>query len=65
MTEAVKISEKDFFINYKLNRVQIRCDEKNKAAAAVAKRCGYKLYAILRENKYVNYYKSFRNTLVF
>lgn len=65
MTEAVKILEKEFFVNHKLNRIQIKCDEKNKASMSVAERCGYRLEGTLREDVYCSHLKSFRNTLLF
>lgn len=64
-TEAVKILEKEFFENYKLNRIQIKCDDTNKASAGVAKKCGYKLDGKIREDEYNKYQKRFVNTLVF
>lgn len=65
MTEAVKLLEKEFFENFKLNRIQIKCDEKNLASAGVVKKCGYILEGKNRKNVYVDYYKDFRDTLVF
>lgn len=64
-TEAVKILEKEFFENFKLNRIQIRCDDTNKASAGVAKKCGYKFEGKLREDAFDEYRKEFRSTLVF
>jgi ribosomal-protein-serine acetyltransferase len=64
-TEAVRILEKEFFINHSLNRIQIKCDEKNVASAGVAKKCGYVFEGKHRENFYSEYFKGFRNTLVF
>jgi len=64
-TEAVKIMEKEFFTNGNLNRIQIRCDEKNIASSGVAKKCGYIFEGKHREDSYNNYFKGFRSTLVF
>jgi len=65
MTEAVKILEKEFFENFKLNRIQIKCNDLNKASAGVAKKCGYKLEGKIREDAYDEYRKKFSNTLIF
>lgn len=65
VTEAVKILEKEFFENFKLNRIQIKCDDTNKASAGVAKKCGYKLEGKIREDAYDEYRKEFRSTLIF
>jgi RimJ/RimL family protein N-acetyltransferase len=64
MTEAVKIVEKEFFTNG-LNRIQIKCDERNIASSGVAKKCGYVFEGKFREDSYSEYFKDFRNTLVF
>lgn len=65
MAEAVKIIENEFFENFQLNRLQIKCDEQNKASIGVAKKCRYKLEGKHREDSYSEYFKGFRNTLVF
>jgi RimJ/RimL family protein N-acetyltransferase len=65
MTEAVKILEKEVFEEMKLNRIQIKCDEKNKASSGVAKKCGYKYEGKLREDIFSEHFNIFRNTLVF
>jgi len=65
MTEAVRILEKEFFTNVNLNRIQIKCDERNIASAGVAKKCAYVLEGKYREDTYSEYFKDFRNTLVF
>jgi ribosomal-protein-serine acetyltransferase len=64
VTEAVKIIEKEFFANG-LNRIQIKCDERNTASAGVAKKCEYVFEGKFREDSYSEYFKDFRNTLVF
>ena len=65
MTEAVKLVEKEFFINYGLHRIQIRCDEKNLASAGVAKKCAYVFEGKRREDNYSKHFKNYRSTLVF
>lgn len=65
MTEAVKILEKEAFENFKLNRIQIKCDERNIASAGVAKKCGYILEWKLRECVFVEYFDDLRSDLYF
>ena len=65
MTEAVKILEKELFNTLDLNRIQIRCDDKNKGSEGVIKKCGYKLEGKSREDTVCDYTKTFRSTLVF
>lgn len=65
MTEAVRILEKEVFENLGLNRIRICCDQANEASATVAKKCGYCLEGIFREDNFNNYFDGFRNTLVF
>jgi ribosomal-protein-serine acetyltransferase len=62
-TEAVKIIDQEFFTNF--NRIQIKCDEQNKASSGVAKKCGYKFEGKLREDTWSEYFRDFRNILVF
>jgi RimJ/RimL family protein N-acetyltransferase len=64
VSEAVKLLEKEFFTNG-LNRIQIKCDERNLASSGVAQKCGYVLEGKLREDSYSEHFKDFRNTLVF
>lgn len=64
-TEAVKIIEKEFFENFNINRIQIKCDEQNYASSGVAKKCGYQLEGKIREDSFNEYFNEFRNTLVF
>lgn len=64
-TEAVKILEKYAFEKAKLNRIQIRCDEENKASAGVALKCGYKKEGTIRESSFSEYFNNFRNMLIF
>lgn len=63
-TEAVKIIEKEFF-SKGLNRIQIKCDEENIASSKLAEKCDYILEGKSREDSYSNYFKKFRNTLIF
>ena len=65
MTEAVRILEKEAFENMDINRIQIRCDERNKASFGVAKKCDYKYEGKLREDDFSEYFNDLRNTLVF
>lgn len=65
MTEAVKIIEKEAFEKMKLNRIQIKCDERNKASFGVAKKCGYKYEGKFREYAFSEHFNDFRNTLIF
>lgn len=65
MTEAVGVIEKEFFLNIKLNRIQIKCDERNIPSSSVAKKTGYILEGKYREDSYSEYFKDFRNTLIF
>jgi len=65
MTEAVGVLEREAFVNGGLNRIQIKCDERNIPSAKTAKKCGYLFEGKRREDDYSEYYKDFRNTLVF
>ena len=65
MTQAVQLLEKEAFEHLGLNTIQLKCDEENKASAGVAKKCGFTLEGTLREETLSDYFKSFRNTLVF
>ncbi|MCA9487205.1 MAG: GNAT family N-acetyltransferase, partial [Nanoarchaeota archaeon] len=65
MKEAVELVENYFFESSFLHRLQIKCDEKNLASAAVARACGYQLEGILRGESWNPYSQSFRNTCVF
>jgi RimJ/RimL family protein N-acetyltransferase len=48
-----------------LNRIQIKCDKRNKASSWVAKKCNYKYEWTFRKNCFSEYFNDFRNTLVF
>jgi len=65
MIEALEVVEKEFFENRNLNRMQLRCDERNIASRKVAKKCGYTLEGKIREDRYSEYFEDLRNTLVF
>ena len=65
ITEAIKIIEKEFFENFKLNRIEICCDEKNLASKWVAEKCGYSFEWKIREHIYDKEYKKYTNTLIF
>jgi RimJ/RimL family protein N-acetyltransferase len=64
MTEAVKLLENEAF-RVGLNRIQIKCDKRNVASSGVALKCGYILEAERRQDTYSDYFKDFRNTLIF
>lgn len=64
MTEAIGLLTEFAFTSLAANRVEIRCDERNKRSAAVAMRLGFKQEARLRNNeKAVD--GSLRTTLIF
>lgn len=65
MTEAVSVLEKESFLNFNLNRIQIKCDEINIPSVGVARKCGYIFEGKYRELAYSDYFKNFRNILVF
>lgn len=48
MTEAVNAIADFAITQLKANRIEIRCDERNKRSAHVAQRCGFTLEGILR-----------------
>lgn len=65
ITEAVKILEKEAFEKLNLNRIQIKCDERNKASFGVAEKCEYKFEGKFREDSFSEHFNDFRNTLVY
>ena len=65
MTEAVKIIEKEFFTSFRLNRIEICCDSRNKASAKVAKKAGYKKEACLKEHRFHKEANLFSDTFIF
>lgn len=65
MTEAVQLIEKEFFEELKGNKLEIRCDSKNKASIRIAEKNKYVLEGTLRDECYDNYFKTFRDTCVF
>ena len=54
-----------YFENQDLNRIQIKCDERNIPSAGVAKKCGYFFEGKLREDSINEHFGDFRNTLIF
>lgn len=64
-TEAIKLLEKEFFENFDLHRIQIKCDERNIASKRVAEKCNFILEGNLREDTFCPFFKDFRNTLIF
>lgn len=65
MTEALGVLEKEIFNNLGINRINIKCDEKNIGSKRVAEKCGYLLEGTLREDTYSEHFDDFRNTLFF
>ena len=65
MTEAVKLLEKEGFENLNLNRILLKCDEKNIASTGVAKKNNYVLEGTLRKDVWSDYFNNFRNSLYF
>ena len=63
-TEAVKLLTEYVFTQFKANRVEIRCDEKNTRSAAVPQRLGFVQEARLRNNALTTS-GDLRTTLVF
>ncbi len=61
-SEFVKLLEKELFARG-IHRLVIRCDEKNPASAAVAKRNNFVYEGLLRDAKYA--YGEYRNSMVF
>lgn len=64
-TDAVRTLEKEFFTTHGLNRIQIKCDERNIASAGVARKCGYIFEGKHRKDAYSEYHHGYRNTLFF
>lgn len=65
MSEALSLLEKELFVNQGMNRIQIKCDERNKASASVAVKGKYKLDGLLREDSFVEKENKFRNSQVY
>ena len=65
MTEAVAAIDAFAFATLGAHRVEIRCDERNTRSAAVARRCGYELEGILRNNSRDHLTGELKNTIVF
>ena len=64
MEEAVFMLEKELFENG-FNRITVQTDVLNTKSAAVAKRCGYVLEGVLRQERYSEIQGRFRDTNVF
>jgi RimJ/RimL family protein N-acetyltransferase len=64
MTENVKLLTDYAFTQMGVNRLEIRCDEKNKRSAAVPRRLGF-VQEALRRNDMVDTSGKLRNTFVF
>lgn len=64
MTEAVFALESEFF-KRGINRIQICVDKDNTASINVAKRCGYKLEGIIRDNNLSASGKFLKSTAIY
>lgn len=64
MAEAVSLLERELFAD-NFNRVVIHTDVLNAKSAGVAKRCGYVLEGVMRQERYVERQGRFRDTNVF
>ena len=64
MAEAVSLLEKELFADG-FNRIVIQTDVLNAKSAGVAKRCGYILEGVLRQERYSERLGRFRDTNVF
>lgn len=62
VSEAVGLLENETFKN-QIHRLEIRCDEDNRASANVALRCNYSYEATLKENMVMN--DSYRNQEIY
>lgn len=65
MTEAVTAIDAFAFDTLGAYRVEIRCDERNTRSAAVARRCGYELEGVLRNNARDHLTGELKNVMVF
>jgi RimJ/RimL family protein N-acetyltransferase len=65
MTEAVNAIAGFAFGTLGANRVEIRCDERNTRSAAVARRCGFDLEGVLRNNTRDHLTDELKNTMIF
>ena len=65
ITEAVTAIGAFAFDTLGAHRVEIRCDERNTRSSAVARRCGYDLEGILRNNARDHLTGELENTMVF
>jgi RimJ/RimL family protein N-acetyltransferase len=63
MTKAVKLLEKTAFDNG-FNRMEIKNDPQNQNSVNVAKRAGYRLDGVMRQDRWNPYYKRFADTNV-
>lgn len=65
VTEAVRTITRFAFDVLGAQRVEIRCDERNERSAAVARRAGFTLEGILRNERRHHLSQELRNTMVF
>ncbi|MBA4493166.1 GNAT family N-acetyltransferase [Paenactinomyces guangxiensis] len=63
MTRACKEMVRIAFEEYQLNRVEIRCGEKNEKSRAIPERLGFRQEGIIRDGE--NLYGHFHNSLVY
>ncbi len=65
ITEAVHAITAFAFDTLGAHRVEIHCDERNTRSAAVARRCGYELEGVLRNNARDHLTSELKNVMVF
>lgn len=65
VTEAVRVITRFAFDVLVAHRVEIRCDERNERSAAVARRAGFTLEGILRNERRHHLSQQLCNTMVF
>ncbi len=65
MSEAVKILEKEFFENFDLERIVIRCNAKNKPSARVAEKNNYFFEGTSRKDRYNDFSGQLEDSLNF
>lgn len=64
MMESVGVLEQELFRNG-FNKIIIHTDVLNKNSVNVAKKCGYELEAVLKQDRFLKYEKRFRDTNCF
>ncbi|MEI6729378.1 MAG: GNAT family protein [bacterium] len=61
MTEAVRSLEKVAFEDYRINKIEVMADSGNIASNRVIQKLGYTLEGVLREDKFSQHYKTYRD----